>query len=53
MADAAGTLATDVGALPAGTALKAHVASFLTVLEARIREHETFDCYEQLPAGAA
>jgi ketosteroid isomerase-like protein len=48
-----GTLAGDVGPLPAGAPLKAHVASFLTVADGRILEHETFDCYEPLPAGPA
>jgi ketosteroid isomerase-like protein len=48
-----GTLAGDVGALPAGAALTAHIGSFLTVVDGRIREHETFDCYEPLPAGDA
>jgi ketosteroid isomerase-like protein len=32
--------------LPAGTELVAHIAAMVTVEDARIREHETFDCYE-------
>jgi predicted ester cyclase len=48
-----GTLAGYVGPLPAGAALRAHIASFRTVAEGRILEHETFDCYEPLPAADA
>jgi ketosteroid isomerase-like protein len=29
-----------------GTELVAHIAGWLTVADGRIREHETFDCYE-------
>ena len=32
--------------LPAGTELVADIAAFLTVAGGRIRQHETFDCYE-------
>ena len=32
-----------------GAELVAHIASWLTVEDGRIREHETFDCYEPLP----
>ena len=46
-----GTLARDIGPLPAGTAMKAHIAGLLTVVDGQIREHETFDCYEPLPGG--
>ena len=48
-----GTLAGDVGPLPGGAALKAHIASFLRIAEGRILEHETFDCYEPLPGSPA
>jgi ketosteroid isomerase-like protein len=41
-----GTLARDLGPLPAGTVMTARVAAFLTVLDGQIREHDTFDCYE-------
>jgi ketosteroid isomerase-like protein len=37
--------ATWRGRLTAGASLEAKVASFLTVAEGQIREHETFDCY--------
>ena len=43
-----GTLARDIGPLPTGTVMTAHIAAFLTVVDGRIREHETFDCYEPL-----
>ncbi len=43
-----GTLARDMGPLPAGTVLTAHIAALLTVVDGQIREHETFDCYEPL-----
>jgi ketosteroid isomerase-like protein len=41
-----GTIGTGTDALPAGTQLVAHVAAWVTVADGRIREHETFDCYE-------
>ena len=47
-----GKLARDIGGLPAGMAMKAHIAALLTVVDGQIREHETFDCYEPLVAGA-
>ena len=40
-----------MGPLRAGAELVAHVAAWLTVANGRIREHETFDCYEPLPTG--
>jgi ketosteroid isomerase-like protein len=43
-----GTLVRDMGRLPAGTVMTAHIAAFLTVVDGQIREHETFDCYEPL-----
>jgi ketosteroid isomerase-like protein len=47
-----GRMARDVGPLRAGAALEAHVAAMITVVGGRIREHETFDCYEPLPAAS-
>ena len=47
-----GTLARDMGRLPAGTVMTAHVAAFLMVVDGQIHEHETFDCYEPLVAPA-
>lgn len=44
-----GTIGQATGRFPAGTELVAHVAGMLTVEDGRIREHETFDCYEPLP----
>jgi ketosteroid isomerase-like protein len=43
-----GTLVRDMGRLPAGTVMTAHIAASLTVVDGQIREHETFDCYEPL-----
>lgn len=40
-------------ALPQGTELVSHVAAWLTVMDGRIREHETFDCFEPLPPTRA
>jgi ketosteroid isomerase-like protein len=47
-----GTMAQEVGPLPAGAALEAHIAAMITVNGGLIREHETFDCYEPLPAAS-
>jgi hypothetical protein len=44
-----GTIREATGSLAAGTELVAHIAAWLTVVDGRIREHETFDCYEPLP----
>jgi ketosteroid isomerase-like protein len=33
------------GTLASGTMLEAQIAAFLTVVDGRIREHETYDCY--------
>lgn len=41
-----GTIGIDAGPLRAGTELVAHVASFLTVRDGLVVEHETFDCCE-------
>ena len=46
-----GTIGADAGALPAGAELAAHIAAWLTVSDGRVREHETFDCYEPLPVN--
>ena len=43
-----GTIRNGTGGLAAGTELVAHIAAWLTVEGGRIREHETFDCYEPL-----
>jgi ketosteroid isomerase-like protein len=44
-----GRIARDAGPLRAGVQLTAHIAALITVSDGRIREHETFDCYEPLP----
>lgn len=41
-----GTIGADAGPLRAGTELHAMVASFLTVVDGKITEQETFDCYQ-------
>jgi ketosteroid isomerase-like protein len=46
-----GTIALGSDRLPAGTELVAHVAAWLTVSDGRVREHETFDCYDPLPGA--
>jgi ketosteroid isomerase-like protein len=33
------------GKLASGATLEARIAAFLTVVDGRIREHETYDCY--------
>lgn len=43
-----GTIGEGTDSIPAGTELVAHSAGILTVEDASIREHETFDCYEPL-----
>ena len=48
-----GTIGEGSVSLPAGTELVAHLAAMLTVRDGRIREHETFDCYEPLPGAEA
>jgi ketosteroid isomerase-like protein len=40
--------ATWRGTLVAGARLEARIASFLTVADGRIREHETYDCYSPM-----
>jgi len=47
-----GTIAAAAGPFAEGAELTAHIASFLTVQDGLIREHETFDCYEPLPGAA-
>jgi hypothetical protein len=44
-----GTIGDGTGGPAAGTELVAYIAGWLTVEGGRIREHETFDCYEPLP----
>jgi ketosteroid isomerase-like protein len=41
-----GTVAGDAGPFRAGAELVAYIAGWLTVEDGRVREHETFDCYE-------
>ena len=45
-----GTIAHGSELLPAGSELVAHISGWLTVADGRIREHETYDCYEPLPS---
>jgi ketosteroid isomerase-like protein len=45
-----GTVGDGAAGLPAGAQLIAHIAAWLTVVDGRIREHETFDCYDPLPS---
>ena len=45
-----GVLATAFPGLPAGAALQAEVAQFLTVRDGLLVRQETFDCYAPLPA---
>jgi ketosteroid isomerase-like protein len=47
-----GTIGAAAGPFPAGAELVAHIAAWLTVDGGRVREHETFDCYEPLPVNA-
>ena len=47
-----GVIGQDTARLRKGTELVAHISSMLTVDEGRIRDHETFDCYEPLPQNA-
>jgi ketosteroid isomerase-like protein len=47
-----GTIGQGSEALAAGTQLVAHIAAWLSVADGRIREHDTFDCYEPVnPLG--
>lgn len=48
-----GTIGQGTDALDAGTELVAHIAAWLTVVDGRVVEHETFDCYEPLPPALA
>ncbi len=43
-----GRIREGTASLPAGAELVAHIAGMLTVEDGRVREHETFDCYEPL-----
>lgn len=42
------TTTTDLGALPAGTALTAHVAAFYLFADGLILRQSSYDCYEPL-----
>jgi ketosteroid isomerase-like protein len=46
-----GTIAQGIDGLASGAELVAHIAAWLTVVDGRILEHETFDCYEPLPSA--
>jgi len=48
-----GTIGEGADALAPGAELVAHIAAWLTVVDGRITEHETFDCYEPLPPAPA
>ena len=41
-----GTVGIDTPAFGSGTELVAYLAAFIRVEDGRVREHETFDCYE-------
>ena len=45
-----GTIRERTDALAPGAEFVAHIAAWLTVVDGRIRDHETFDCYEPLPS---
>jgi ketosteroid isomerase-like protein len=47
-----GTIGDGTDALASGAELVADIAGWLTVEDGRIREHETFDCYQPLPPDA-
>jgi ketosteroid isomerase-like protein len=46
-----GTIGQGIDGLASGTELVAHIAAWLTVVDGRVLEHETFDCYEPLPSA--
>jgi ketosteroid isomerase-like protein len=46
-----GTLGQGIDGLASGAELVAHIAAWLTVVDGRVLEHETFDCYEPLPSA--
>jgi ketosteroid isomerase-like protein len=43
-----GTLAVDLGTLPAGHVMRAHIATFLDFRDGRIAGQRNYDCYEPL-----
>jgi hypothetical protein len=43
-----GTIGEGTESTLAGAKLVAHIAAMLTAVDASIRDHETFDCYEPL-----
>jgi len=44
-----GVVGVDAGPYSAGQELVAEIASFLTVRDGRVVDHETFDCYRPIP----
>jgi ketosteroid isomerase-like protein len=48
-----GRLGRGIDGLASGAELVAHIAAWLTVVDGRVVEHETFDCYEPLPSAPA
>lgn len=46
-----GVVGRDAGPFRTGQELVAHVAALVTVRDGQVVEHETYDCYEPLPAG--
>ena len=44
------TVATDLGSIPAGTALTAHVAAFYVFRDGLVLRQSSYDCYEPFAA---
>ena len=42
------TVATDLGAIPAGTPLVSHVAAFYIFRDGLVLEQSSYDCYEPI-----